>query len=52
MCAGPSTFSSTEVGRIVPPRDFISECVHKEFIQAYHFGANGCICCRAIIDNY
>ena len=37
MCAGPSTFSSTGVGRIVQPRDFIGECVHKEFNQAYHF---------------
>ena len=42
MCAGPSTFSSTGVGRIVQPRDFIGECMHKEFNRAYHFGTSDC----------
>ena len=47
MCGGPSTFSSTEVGRIVPPRDFIRECVYK-CNQGYHWLYIS-ICCRATI---
>ena len=48
MCGGPITFSSTEVGRIVPSRDFIRECVYKEFNQGYHWLYIS-ICCRATI---
>ena len=48
MCGGPNNFSSTEVGRIVPPRDFIRECVYK-CNQGYHWLYTS-ICCRATIS--